>query len=98
MIHFIKEREMNAYCNFAGIGLIPWGPVAGGHLCRPIGSTSSARLDANKERPQKFSDSDKAIISRVEEVAKQNNWSMAQVALAWINDKVASPIVGFSSV
>jgi aryl-alcohol dehydrogenase-like predicted oxidoreductase len=30
-----EEREMNAYCNFAGIGLIPWGPLHGGQLARP---------------------------------------------------------------
>lgn len=86
---------MNAYCNFAGIGLIPWSPVAGGHLCRPIGSTSSARLEAQK---RSFSEADKSIINRVEEISKKNNWSMAQVALAWIDGKVTSPIVGFSSV
>jgi aryl-alcohol dehydrogenase-like predicted oxidoreductase len=34
----------------------------------------------------------------VEEVAKKKNWTMSQVALAWVNRRVASPIVGFSSV
>ena len=41
---------------------------------------------------------DKQIIGRVEELAKKHGWTMSQVALAWINKRVASPIVGFSSV
>lgn len=38
------------------------------------------------------------IISRVEELAKKKGWTMGQVALSWVNKRVASPIVGFSSV
>ena len=41
---------------------------------------------------------DKQIIGRVEELAKKHGWTMSQVALAWINKRVASPIVGFSSI
>jgi aryl-alcohol dehydrogenase-like predicted oxidoreductase len=41
---------------------------------------------------------DNEIVRRVEKVAKEKGWSMAQVSLAWINEKVTSPIVGFSSV
>lgn len=41
---------------------------------------------------------DAEIISRVEELAKKKGWTMSQVALAWINKRVSSPIVGFSSV
>lgn len=37
-------------------------------------------------------------IARVEELAKKHGWSMSSVALAWINKRVASPIVGFSKV
>ena len=38
------------------------------------------------------------IIKRVQETAEKKGWTMAQVALAWINARVASPIVGLSSV
>lgn len=41
---------------------------------------------------------DEMTISRVEELAKNKGWTMGQVALAWVNKRVASPIVGFSSV
>lgn len=43
-------------------------------------------------------ETDAAIIGRVEEIAKKHDWKMSQVALAWINKRVASPIIGFSSV
>lgn len=41
---------------------------------------------------------DKQIIERVEELAKKHDWKMVDVALAWINKRVTSPIIGFSSV
>jgi len=34
----------------------------------------------------------------VEELANKHGWKMSHVALAWINKRVSSPIVGFSSV
>lgn len=34
----------------------------------------------------------------MEELAKKKDWTMSQVALAWVSRRVASPIVGFSSV
>jgi aryl-alcohol dehydrogenase-like predicted oxidoreductase len=37
-------------------------------------------------------------IGRIQELAQKKGWTMSQVALAWINKRVASPIVGFSSV
>ncbi|KZO92137.1 Aldo/keto reductase [Calocera viscosa TUFC12733] len=93
-----EEREVNAYCNFAGIGLIPWGPVAGGHLARPLGEEST-RSAGTKGTPfeLKHSAADKEIIKRVGELATKKRWSMAQVSLAWINSKVTAPIVGISS-
>lgn len=45
-----------------------------------------------------MTEADAVIISRVEELAKKKGWTMAQVALSWVNKRVASPIVGFSSV
>ncbi|KIK58978.1 hypothetical protein GYMLUDRAFT_45005 [Collybiopsis luxurians FD-317 M1] len=94
-----EEREMNAYCNFNGIGLIPWAPLAGGRLCRPVDASLTVRGEAMKSSPSytPFSEADKAIINRVEEVAKNRGWTMAQVALAWVAMKVSSPIVGMSS-
>ena len=57
---------MIPYCNYNGIGLIPWGPIAGGHLCRPVGMQTTRAQTAGAWRANK-SDVDKEIISRVEE-------------------------------
>jgi aryl-alcohol dehydrogenase-like predicted oxidoreductase len=46
-----EEREMNAYCNFEGIGLIPWGPLNAGQLARPLSAESTKRADATKGTP-----------------------------------------------
>ncbi|KZP01286.1 Aldo/keto reductase [Calocera viscosa TUFC12733] len=94
-----EEHEMNKYCDYTGVGLIPWGPLSGGQLARPLGETT-VREDSTKGSPfeMKKSDADKEIITRVEKLAKQKGWAMGQVAQAWINTKVSSPIIGFSSV
>jgi aryl-alcohol dehydrogenase-like predicted oxidoreductase len=34
----------------------------------------------------------------VQEIAEKKGWKMSQVALAWINKRISSPIIGFSSV
>jgi aryl-alcohol dehydrogenase-like predicted oxidoreductase len=95
-----EEREMNAYCQFAGIGLIPWGPLNRGQLARPLSAQTTAREESMKGlvAERQIPEWEKEIVHRVEKVAKEKGWSMAQVSLAWINDKVTSPIVGFSSV
>ena len=41
---------------------------------------------------------DEAIIDRVQELAEKKGWKMSHVALAWLNRRVLSPIIGFSSV
>ena len=41
---------------------------------------------------------DETIIDRVEEVAKKKDWSMSHIALAWLNKRITSPIIGLSSV
>ncbi len=43
------------------------------------------------------SDVDHEIIKRVQELAEKHGWKMSTVALAWINKKVSSPIIGFST-
>ncbi|KAJ3805270.1 NADP-dependent oxidoreductase domain-containing protein [Lentinula aff. lateritia] len=94
-----EEREMNAYCKYNGIGLIPWAPVAAGSLCRPVDANTTDRAESRKDYPpSQLSDVDKFIIGRVEELAKRKGWTMTQVALTWVKMKVSSLIVGMSSV
>ncbi len=41
---------------------------------------------------------DQKIVGRVQEIAEKRGWKMSHVAMAWINKRCASPIIGFSSV
>ena len=45
-----------------------------------------------------LSDADETIIKRVQELAEKKGWKMSHVALAWINKRISSPIIGFSSL
>ncbi|CAO2654942.1 Nn.00g116750.m01.CDS01 [Neocucurbitaria sp. VM-36] len=96
-----EEREMNRFCNDTGVGLIPWAPLCRGHLARPASAFgSTTRSEGEQKAGTSFSghaDNDKKIIERIEELAKKRGWKMSHVALAWINKRVSSPIIGFSS-
>jgi len=97
LIYREEEREMNRFCNDTGVGLIPWAPVAAGHLARPLEKLG----ETERSKPVKeagLGEVDGKIIKRVEEIAEKKGWKMSQVALAWVNKRIASPIVGFSSV
>lgn len=39
-----------------------------------------------------------SIVKQVQEIAENREWKMSQVALAWLNKRVSSPICGFASV
>ncbi|KAL5466105.1 hypothetical protein PMIN07_003802 [Paraphaeosphaeria minitans] len=92
-----EEREMHPYCAHAGIGLIPWSPLAQGKLARPW-STSSFRNDNNPFGTLVSSTpADEAIVAKVEEVAGRLGVSMAQVATAWSLSKGVKPILGLQS-
>lgn len=93
---------MNKFCYETGVGLIPWAPLCRGHLARPpteFGKT--IRSEGEQKRgavTTGHSEGDKEIVRRVQELAEKKGWKMSQVALAWINKRVSSPIIGFSSV
>ncbi|CZR67855.1 related to aryl-alcohol dehydrogenases [Phialocephala subalpina] len=89
-----EEREMNRFCNDTGVGLIPWAPLAGGKLARP--ANAHGTTERSKTAPG-LTEADTKIVERVEELAKKKGWTQTQVALAWENKRVASPIIGFSS-
>lgn len=105
-----EEREMIPYCKATGVGLIPWSPLARGHLARSPDREEETRRGNHEPNAEVaaglghavyklgFTDMDQAIIRRVQETAQRKGWSMATVALAWINGKVDAPIVGLGSV
>lgn len=92
-----EEREINPYCKVTGVGLIPWAPLCRGILARPPASEKTERSATDKSHTG-YSDVDQKIVKRVKEIADKRGWKMSHVALAWINKRVASPIIGFSSV
>ncbi|KIK83374.1 hypothetical protein PAXRUDRAFT_832070 [Paxillus rubicundulus Ve08.2h10] len=94
-----EEREMHGYCKYNGIGIIPWSPLAAGALAHLPG-VSTTRTQALENTPFKrvYSEADTTIVNRVNELAQKKGWKMSQVALAWSQTKVTSPIVGANSV
>lgn len=97
-----EEREMNPFCNETGVGLIPWAPLCRGLLARPFSQHGSTVRSEGDKQNRMFStgetESDKEVVNRVEELANKKGWKMSHVALAWINKRISSPIIGFSSV
>lgn len=94
-----EEREMVRFCKETGVGVIPWSPMSGGKLARPLGKKETIR--ANTPSPggaDTLSEADEEIIRRVEGLAEKKDWKMGEVALAWLVTKGAVPIVGFNSV
>lgn len=96
------EREMIPICRQYGVSLVPYSPLAGGHLTHTGWTTDSLRSQTDKTIRRKYDqaiDNDLQIIARVDELARQYGVSMAQIALAWLFKKgVSAPIVGATSV
>lgn len=96
-----EEREMNKYCLETGVGLIPWAPLFRGHLARPLsdnGTTERSKGQDQAANTSELNETDKAIVKRVEELAKKKGWKMSHVAIAWSIQKGDIPIIGFSKV
>jgi aryl-alcohol dehydrogenase-like predicted oxidoreductase len=95
-----EEREMMGLCQAEGIGVIPWSPLARGHLTRPWEerqSTERAETDQfGKTLYAQTEDADRKVIERVGQIASARGVPMAQVALAWMLSKpvVTAPIIG----
>lgn len=91
-----EEREMNKFCKETGVGLIPYSPLNGGFLARPIGVVT-ARSKVNAAHFGAKTEADEAINKRVKDLAQKKGVKMAQIALAWLRAKGAIPIVGLNS-
>jgi aryl-alcohol dehydrogenase-like predicted oxidoreductase len=95
-----EEREMLPFCETAGIGVIPWSPLAGDYLTRPDDEAQSTTRGADRDWDDHRSGGGSEINQRVAELAAEKDRTMAQIALAWQlhNDWVTAPIVGVSSL
>jgi 1-deoxyxylulose-5-phosphate synthase len=95
-----EEREMMPLCVDAGIGVLPWSPLARGRLTRDW-NTETARTRTDGYGNALYAateESDRRVVAEVASVAAARGVPKAQVALAWVAQKpaVTAPIVGAS--
>ena len=98
-----EEREMLPLCEQAGLGVIPWSPMARGYLTRPheeYMSTKRAETDDYAQEHPYADNGGREINERVEQLAADRGVKMAQIALSWLLHKawVDAPIVGASKI
>jgi aryl-alcohol dehydrogenase-like predicted oxidoreductase len=101
LVYREEEREMMPLCETEEVAVIPWSPLARGILA---GSRKALREKAGTTRQESDGftdflydqDSDWDVVMAVQDVAKQRELPMAQVALAWMLSKpfVTAPIIG----
>lgn len=96
------ERELIPVAEQYGVSLIPYSPLAGGHLTRKTWDSDSLRSQTDKMAKAKYDrnkENDLLIVQRVAELAERYGVSMTEIALAWhFNRGVAAPIVGATKV
>lgn len=92
------ERELIPVAKQYGVSLIPYSPLAGGHLSHKGWMSGSKRSQSDRMSAAKYDrtkDQDIHIVERVSELAEKHGVSMANIALAWLYAKgVSAPIVG----
>ncbi|KAF9485933.1 aryl-alcohol dehydrogenase [Pholiota conissans] len=95
-----EEREVFPTLKHFGVGSIPWSPLARGLVTRPL--TEKTKRGETDWTINRYLDAPGTteILSRVEEIAKKRDISMAQVGIAWVlsKDGVSAPIVGTTSL
>ena len=92
------EREMIPLCKQMNVSLMPYSPLAAGHLTRPTWSADTLRSKTDRVAMGKYDrteEQDMQIVTRVYEVSQKYGIKMQETALAWLWAKgAASPIVG----
>ena len=93
-----EEREMIPICRQMHVSLMPYSPLAGGHLTRPTWNAGTLRSRTDVVAHKKYDpmeEPDMKIVRRVQELAQKKGVKMQQIALAWLWAKgVAAPIIG----
>ncbi len=92
------ERELIPICEQMNVSLMPYSPLAAGHLTRKTWDSDSVRSKTDKVARGKYDrmeGQDMLIVERVAKLVDKYGCKMSQIALAWHWAKgVASPIVG----
>jgi len=92
-----EEREMLPLCRDAGIGVLPWSPLARGFLARPRNKADTTRAQSDAfARELYYSEDDYRVVDAVAELAAEREQPQAQIALAWLlhRTEVTAPIIG----
>lgn len=92
------ERELIPICKQMNVSLMPYSPLASGHLSHLGWRTDSLRSKTDRTAMGKYDnteDEDYKIVQQVNKLAQKYDVSMTQIALAWQWAKgVIAPIVG----
>lgn len=92
------ERELIPICRQMNVSLMPYSPLAAGHLCRPTWKADSLRSKTDRVAMGKYDameQNDMQIVTRVHELSEKYHCKMSQIAIAWQWAKgIASPIIG----
>lgn len=92
------ERELIPICRQMGVSLMPYSPLAAGHLARAEWTSDSLRGKTDRVAKGKYDrteQEDILIVKRVSELAEKYGCKMSQIAIAWQWAKgVSSPIIG----
>ena len=92
------ERELIPICKQMNVSLMPYSPLAAGHLTRPSWNSDSLRSHTDRVAMGKYDrmeEQDLKVVQRVHELAQKHQCKMSQIALAWHWAKgVTAPIIG----
>ena len=92
------EKELIPICSQMNVSLMPYSPLAAGHLARPQWRSDSLRSKTDRVAMGKYDrteEQDMQIVTRVHELAEKYGVQMQEIALAWHwANGVAAPIVG----
>ena len=92
------ERELIPICKQMNVSLMPYSPLAAGHLTRPSWNSESLRSRTDRVAMGKYDrmeEQDLKIVQRVHELAEKHQCKMSQIAIAWHWAKgVTAPIIG----
>lgn len=98
LIYREDERELIPICKQMNVALMPYSPLAAGHLSRSTWNSDSIRSKTDVAARNKYDKSeseDMQIVARVFELSQKYNCKMSQIALAWQWAKgISSPIIG----
>jgi len=94
------EREILPLCRSEQVGVIPWSPLGGGFLTGKYRSGQKPPEDSRLAKMDLWgrlaNERNYRTLEAVEQVAKERGRSVAQIALAWVNQQpdVSSVIYG----